>query len=147
MQQKLQTRAFEYVAPVLRAGERPLVATRAVVGAFSASRFGTVVAQGAVLGGVGSAAAGILATAKKQFVVLTDQRVIFLTQTFMGGPGKQIVGELPREQVMLAEAQMGIVSVLRLAFAQGDGVSLTFPRVDKKNAESLAQALQRATVA
>jgi hypothetical protein len=42
---------------------------------------------------------------------------------------------------------MGIVSVLRLAFAQGGGVSLTFPRVDKKNAESLAQAMQRATVA
>jgi hypothetical protein len=146
VQQKLQTRAFEHVAPILHAGERPLVATRAVVGAFSASRLGTVVAQGIVLGGAGSAAAAILATSKKQFVVLTDRRVIFLSQTFLGGPGKQVVGELPREQVMLAEATLGLVSVLRLAFAQGDGVSLTFPRVDKKNADALAQALQRATV-
>lgn len=147
MQQKLQTRAFEHLAPVLHAGEQPLVATRAVVGAFSASRFGTVVAQGVVLGGIGSAASAILATSKKQFVVLTSHRVIFLSQTFLGGPGKQVIGELPREQVMLAEATMGLVSVLRLAFAQGDGVSLTFPRVDKKNAESLARALQGATVA
>jgi hypothetical protein len=29
----------------------------------------------------------------------------------------------------------------------GDGVSLTFPRVDKKNAEALASALQQAPVA
>jgi hypothetical protein len=42
---------------------------------------------------------------------------------------------------------MGVVSLLRLAFAQGDGLSLTFPRVDKKNAESLAKVLQQATVA
>lgn len=47
----------------------------------------------------------------------------------------------------LAEAKLGMVSVLRLAFAQGDGVSLTFPRVDKKNAESLAQAMRQTTVA
>jgi hypothetical protein len=147
VQQKLQTRAFEHVAPILRPGEQPLVATRAVVGEFGASRLGTVVAQGVVLGGAGSAAASIIATSKKQFVVVTDQRVIFLGQTFMGGPAKQVIGELLREHVALAEAKMGIVSVLRLAFAQGGGVSLTFPRVDKKNAESLAQAMQRATVA
>ena len=34
-----------------------------------------------------------------------------------------------------------IVSLLRLAFAGGDGMSLTFPRQDKRNAESLAAAL------
>jgi hypothetical protein len=34
------------------------------------------------------------------------------------------------------------VSLLRLAFATpGDGVALTFPRQDKKNAESLAMAM------
>jgi hypothetical protein len=43
---------------------------------------------------------------------------------------------------------MGIVSLLRLAFGtSGDGVALTFPRLDKKNAESLAEALQGAPVA
>ncbi|MFI6268733.1 hypothetical protein [Micromonospora zamorensis] len=40
------------------------------------------------------------------------------------------------------DAEMGLVSLLRLAFGgAGDGVSLTFPRVDRKNAEALAAAL------
>ena len=38
---------------------------------------------------------------------------------------------------------MGVVSLLRIAFGtEGDGLSLTFPRVDKKNAEALADALK-----
>jgi hypothetical protein len=53
---------------------------------------------------------------------------------------------VPRAEVSLAEVKMGVVSLLRLAFAQGDGVSLTFPRMDKKNAESLAEALRQAPV-
>jgi hypothetical protein len=54
----------------------------------------------------------------------------------------------PREQVSLAEAKIGVVSLLRLAFGtSGDGVALTFPRVDKKNAESLAAALGQAPAA
>lgn len=86
MQLKLQTRAFERVAPILEPGEQPLVATRAVVGAFSASRLGTVAAHGIVLGGGGTVAAAMIATSGKQFVVLTDQRIIFLSQTFMAAP-------------------------------------------------------------
>jgi hypothetical protein len=74
--------------------------------------------------------------------------MIFLSQTFLGGPGKKVLGEVPREQVSLAEAKTGVVSLLRVAFgAGGDGVALTFPRVDKKNAESLAAALQPASTA
>jgi hypothetical protein len=48
--------------------------------------------------------------------------------------------------VQLAEVKMGVVSLLRLAFAAGEGVSLTFPRVDRKNAEALAAALPQAPV-
>jgi hypothetical protein len=88
-----------------------------------------------------------LATSRRQFVVLTNRRLIFLSQSFMGGPGKKVLGEVPREQVSLAEAKVGMVSMLRLAFgAGGDGVALTFPRVDKKNAESFAEALRQAPV-
>jgi len=61
--------------------------------------------------------------------------------------GKKILGEFPRTQVSLAEAKMGFVSLLRLAFAGGDGLSLTFPRQDKKNAEALAGALREAPIA
>jgi hypothetical protein len=79
---------------------------------------------------------------RKQFVVLTDRRLIFLTQTFLGGPGKKVLGEVPREQVTLAETKSGVVTLLRVSFGStGDGVALTFPRVDKKNAASLATAL------
>jgi hypothetical protein len=145
VQQKLQTRAFEQVTPILQSGEQTITATRAVVGKLSSGRLGAVASQSLVSGGgaLGAALGGGLASTKKQFVVLTDRRLIFLSQTFMGGPGKKVLGEVPREQVSLAEAKMGVVSLLRIAFgAEGDGVALTFPRVDKKNAEALAAALQ-----
>ncbi|MDZ5444734.1 hypothetical protein U2F26_18625 [Micromonospora sp. 4G57] len=143
MQQKLQTRAFEHVTPILQSGEQPVVATRAMVGKFSSGRLGTVVSQAIRLEGGGALLGAALASTRKQFVVLTNRRLIFLPQTFLGGPGKKVLGEVPREQVSLAEAKMGVVSLLRLAFGSaGDGVALTFPRVDKKNAEALAEALR-----
>jgi hypothetical protein len=118
-----------------------------MVGKFSAGRLGAVVTQGLILDGAGLVGAALSST-KKQFVVLTSHRLIFLPQTFMGGPGKKVLGEVPRQHVALTETKMGIVSLLRIAFGTGgDGVSLTFPRVDKKNAEALAQALQPTTVA
>ena len=142
MQQKLQTKAFEQIAPLLLAGEQPLVATRAMVGKFASGRLGAVVSNGLILEGGGLIAAAITAT-RKQFVVVTDRRLIFLTQTFMGGPGKKVLGEVPREEASLAEAKLGTVSLIRISFgALGDGVALTFPLIDKKNAEALAQALQ-----
>jgi hypothetical protein len=147
VRQKLQTRAFAVVAPILQAGEQPVVAARAMVGAFSASRFGTVFTHGVALAGGGSATASTLADTEKQFVVVTNRRVIFLPQTYLGGPGRKILGALPRTHVSLAEATMGFVSLLRLAFADGGGLSLTFPRQDKKNAESLAAAMRQVPTA
>jgi hypothetical protein len=148
VRQKFETRAFEQVAPMLEPGEQPVVATRALAGSFSAGRFGAVVSQAVILEAGGVLLGAALSSTRKQFVVLTDRRLIFLTQTFMGGPGKTVLGQVPRGQVSVAEVKMGVVSLVRLAFgAPGDGVALTFPRVDKKNAESLAEALQQAPVA
>ncbi len=151
MQQKLQTRAFEIVAPHLQPGEQPVTATRVAVGKFSASRYGQAVILGgtaAAAGALGAVAGSTLTANKKQFVVVTDRRLIFLKQTFMGGPGTQILGEVPRDQVSLAEAKIGVVSQLRIAFGtEGDGISVTFPRIDKKNAEALAAALREAPAA
>ncbi|HEV7897041.1 MAG TPA: hypothetical protein VGP31_04265 [Planosporangium sp.] len=146
MQQKLETRAFEQVTPILQSGEQPVAATRATVGKFSSGRLVAVASQTLIQ--QGGALGAALASTKKQFVVLTNRRLIFLSQTFMGGPGKKVLGEVPREQISLAEAKMGVVSLLRIAFGTpGDGVALTFPRVDKKNAESLASALPQAPTA
>ena len=112
-----------------------------MVGKFGSGRLGAVVKQGLILDGAGLLGAAISST-KKQFVVVTDRRLIFLSQTLLGGPGKKVIGEVPREQVSLAEVKMGTVSLVRIAFGTaGDGVALTFPRVDKKNAEALAAAL------
>ncbi|MFF0466163.1 hypothetical protein ACFYPX_01780 [Micromonospora zamorensis] len=141
MNQKLQARAFERVASILKPGEQPITATRALVGSFSASRLGTAVTQGLIQAAGGATGAALTRT-KKQFVVVTDQRLIFLPQTFFGGPGTGVLGEVAREHVALAEAKIGLVSLVRVAFGNaGDGISLTFPRVDKKNAEALAAAL------
>jgi hypothetical protein len=142
VQHKLETRAFEQVAPILEPGERPVVATRAVVGKFSSSRLATAVSQGLKMDGAG-ALGSLLSSNSKQFIVVTDRRLIFLTQGFWGGPGKKVLGEVPRDQVSLAEAKLGVVSMLRIAFGNaGDGVALTFPWIDKKNAESLVAALR-----
>jgi hypothetical protein len=147
MQQKLQTRAFEQVAPILQAGEQPLSATRTMVGKFSSGRLGSVVKQGLLNEGFGVVGSQ-LASTRKQFVVATDRRLIFLAQTFLGGPSKKVLGEVPREHVSVAEVKPGLVTLLRISFgALGDGVALTFPRVDKKNAEALAAALGNAPVA
>jgi hypothetical protein len=144
MQEKLQTRAFEQVAGMLHPGEQPVVASRAMVGKFNASRFGAVVKQAVMLEAGGALGAAIASGNSKQFFVLTTHRMIFLSQTFMGGPGKKVIGEVPRTAIALAEVKMGTVSLVRLAFgAAGDGVALTFPRVDKKNAQQLAEALQQ----
>ena len=143
MQEKLQTRAFERVAPVLEPGERPLTATRTVVGSFGSGRFGAVAGQALLLEGAGAMSA-VIASNAKQFVVLTDRRLIFLGQTLLGGPSATVIGAVPRHSITLTEVKMGVVSLLRIAFGPyGDGVALTFPRVDKKNAEALAAALQR----
>lgn len=147
MQQKLQTRAFDQVAPLLLPGEQPITATRTVVGGFSGGRLAPLVKQALIAEGAGAIGAA-MATTGKQYVVLTNRRLIFLSQTFMGGPGKKVIGEVPREMLTLAEVKMGIVSLLRIGFgAEGQGVSLTFPRVDKKNAQALAEALGNTPVA
>jgi hypothetical protein len=146
--QKLQTRAFENVTPMLQPGEVPVVAARTMVGAFSGGRLGMVVKQAIVLEGGGSVLAQSIARTQKQFVVVTDRRLIFLPQTFLGGPGKKAIGEVPRAAVTLAEVTMGMVSLVRLAFGTaGEGVSLTFPRQDKKAAEALVAVLQQSPVA
>jgi hypothetical protein len=147
VQAKLQTRAFERVTSILQPGEQPVTATRATVGKFSSGRLGAVVGQALTMEAIGAVGAALVST-RRQFVVLTNQRLIFLPQTFLGGPGSKVLGEVPSDQVSLAETKMGVVSLLRIAFgASGDGVALTFPRVDKKNAEALAAALRPASVA
>ncbi|GIF25097.1 hypothetical protein BJ973_007352 [Actinoplanes tereljensis] len=147
MNQKLQTRAFDVVAPILQPGEVPVVAARAMVGKFASSRLGAVAKQGLLNAGVGSVATHKLLQSKKQFVIVTNRRLIFIPQGFLGGPGKTILGDVPREVVGLAEVKMGVVSLVRIAFGnQGDGIALTFPRVDRKNAEALAQVLQQTPV-
>ncbi|MEV6843830.1 hypothetical protein [Actinoplanes sp. NPDC051411] len=144
MQEKLQTRAFEQVAGMLHPGEQPLAAARAMVGKYNSSRFGAVVKQAVLVEAGGALGAAIASGSGKQFFVLTTHRMIFLSQTFMGGPGKRVIGEVPRTAIALAEVKMGAVSLVRLAFGpNGDGVALTFPRVDKKNAQQLADALQQ----
>ncbi|GAA0576608.1 hypothetical protein GCM10010172_71750 [Paractinoplanes ferrugineus] len=142
MREIVQTRAFETLAARLQQGETPIVGTRALVGKLTVGRLTPVLREGFLLGTGGIVAADLIAQHRKQFVVLTDLRLLFLTQTFMGGAGDEILGAVPRETVTLAEVKLGFVSLVRLAFGTGgDGVSLTFPRVDKANARALADAL------
>jgi len=132
------------VAPLLQPDERPITATRALAGSFTASRLGTTVAQGLkTQAGAALVGAVLTSSTSKQFIVVTTDRLIFLPQTFLGGPATEVLGEIPRDKVTLVEAKIGVVSLLRIGFGDGgDGLSLTFPRIDKKNAQALADALR-----
>ncbi|WP_433303765.1 hypothetical protein ACQP2F_12960 [Actinoplanes sp. CA-030573] len=142
MSRKFQEKAFAVAAAHLSPGEAPRVAARAMAGALDAGRLGTAVTRGVVPGVSGAVADVVLATTGKQVVVVTDRRVLFLSQTFWGGAGDRLLGSVRRELVSLAEAKFGAVSVLRLAFGPGGGVSLTFPRIDRSSAEALAAELR-----
>jgi hypothetical protein len=128
---------------MLHPGEQPTTATRVMVGKLGSSRLGAVAKQAMITEIGGGLASALITKNKKQFVVVTNQRLIFLNQTFLGGPGKKVLAEVPRDQVALGDVKMGVVSQLQIAFGTaGDGVGLTFPRVDKKNADALAEALR-----
>ncbi|NMO56160.1 hypothetical protein HH310_33905 [Actinoplanes sp. TBRC 11911] len=129
------------MARYLGSGEQPRVATRATVGAFDASRLATVLSRGIVPGIANAVTDAIHNSTGAQVVVATDQRVLFLSCTFWGGPGDELVTIVPRDLLSLAESKLGTVSVLRLSFA-GGGVSLTFPRIDKAGAVALAAELR-----
>jgi hypothetical protein len=140
MTKRFQSQSAAVVAQYLLPGEEFRVGARAVVGALDASRLGTAVSRGIVPGVAGAVTDQVLKTTGKQVVVVTDQRVLFLSQTFWGGPGDQLLSIVPRDLLSLSEAKFGVVSVLRLAFAVG-GVSLTFPLIDRATAKVLATEL------
>lgn len=146
MSNRLQTASFAAVEQYLLPGEQPRVAARAVVGTLDASRLGTAVSRGIVPGLSGAITDAVLNSTGKQVVVVTDQRVLFLSQNFWGGPGKQLLSVVPREMLSLKEAKFGVVSVLRLPFTSGSGASLTFPLADRASAKALAEELGTAAV-
>jgi hypothetical protein len=140
--QRLQAKAFAAVATYLSAAEQPRVAARAMVGLLHASRFGTAVSRGLVPGVSDAVTDAALNSIGRQVVVVTDLRVLFLPQNFWGGPSAELLTIVPRELLTLAGSKFGFVSILRLVFASGGGVSLTFPRIDKRSAMSLAAELR-----
>jgi hypothetical protein len=142
MGQRLQSKASAAVARHLSPGEQFRVAARALVGAFDASRLGTVVSRGIVPGVANTVTDIVQNTTGNQIVVVTDRRVLFLTQNFWGGPGDRLLMIVPRDLLSLAGSKFGTVSILRLEFAAGGGVSLTFPRIDKSSAVALAAELR-----
>ncbi|MEU4155373.1 hypothetical protein [Actinoplanes sp. NPDC026670] len=139
-----QSRTAAAVAGHLLPGEEFRVGARAVVGALDASRLGTAISRGIVPGVADTATDLVLKTTGKQVVAVTGQRVLFLSQTFWGGPGDELLMIVPRELLSLAEAKFGAVSVVRLAFAVG-GVSLTFPLIDRAMAMAKALATELRT--
>jgi hypothetical protein len=101
-----------------------------------------VVSRGLVPGVSNAVTDLVLNSTGRQVVVVTDQRVLFLSQTAWGGPGAELLRIVPRDLLSLADSKFGLVSILRLAFASGDGVSLTFARIDKSSAVALAAELR-----
>jgi hypothetical protein len=141
MTQRFQAKVFAAVTRYLEPGEQPRVATRATVGRLDASRLGTALSRGVVPGVADAVTDAVHNSTGAQIVVVTDRRVLFLSRTFWGGPGDELLTIVPRDLLSLAESKFGTVSVVRLAFA-GGGVSLTFPRIDKAGAMALAAELR-----
>jgi hypothetical protein len=75
-----------------------------------------------------------------QYVILTNRRLVFLKQTFLGGPSNMVHGEVPVAQLSLAGSTSNVV---RIAFgADGDGVELRFGLIFEREARELVAALE-----
>jgi hypothetical protein len=151
VKESLQNRAFERIAASSEPGETPIMATRAVVGSLKSGRLGALASgSGGLIGGaIAGALQGALSVSGPHYVVLTNRRLVFVTQTaFLGRPGKKIAGSVPVGQFSLNEYKPGGMPVVRIAFGQeGQGVSLTFGAIFKKEARALVDALGGAPVA
>jgi hypothetical protein len=118
---------LEATAPLLLAGEQVQLTSLAGVGSVSVRRQALTAAVVGVLS-AGTVIATV--TPRPQYVVLTDQRVLFFDGNRGGKPGRLQLN-LPRPYVSVSgskKAFLGLQYVTRLSVAgQDKGLKITFP--------------------
>ncbi|MER7008534.1 hypothetical protein ABT297_36555 [Dactylosporangium sp. NPDC000555] len=145
MRQKLHDMAVTVATPLFGPGERAEATGRARVGRVSLARNAALAAASLLLSG---GTVGMYQQKKSFYILLTNQRLLVLEPHWLTGrPTTQIVGEVPRQALAIAEAKRGFMATVTLAIAgEGQGLRLSYPAMDKEGADNLLRALQYTAV-
>jgi hypothetical protein len=141
MNEKNRARLMELVTPMLRQGERVELACTPNVGSVSIKR---QVATAAIVGLVTLGHLAVAVRPKTRYVVLTDQRLLFLDMELSGRPSLPLVAELPRHELTSSRFKSALKATFLISI-EGDPKSLKmeFPFPGRHDARQLADALAR----
>jgi hypothetical protein len=139
---EIKQRVVDVATPFLQGGERVEVASQVMVGTAPVKTMAAVaVATAVVSGGTMTA----LFVTRKQFIVLTDRRLLFFQMNqATARPMPKLLGELPRAALSVGEVQKGILTrafILTVA-GQKRAVKLRFPLPLRHDADSIADSLR-----
>lgn len=139
MRQKLQQALVGTAAPVLWAGERPEVASRARVGMSMTANLARAAASAIVSGGNTVR----MINNKQVYVLLTDRRLLLLESHWLTfRPVAKVLAELPRRSMMVSDVDRGFMTSCTLSAAgHPEAIRLSFARTERGESEALLRAL------
>ncbi|GGM33174.1 hypothetical protein GCM10011608_17080 [Micromonospora sonchi] len=138
--EKARQRLIDTASPLLQEGERVEVASVAIVGSVSTkNQVVSGVATAVLSGGLFTA----FSVALKQYVLLTDRRLLFFEMNQLTGrPTQNVLGELPRSVLRASDVHGRLTRVVVLtADGEATNLKLRFPWPARHDAEALAAAL------
>ncbi|MFI7606050.1 hypothetical protein ACIBTV_13085 [Micromonospora sp. NPDC049366] len=138
--EKARQRLIATASPILQEGERVEVASVAIVGSVSTSdQVAMGVATAVLSGGLFTA----FSVAVKQYVLLTDRRLLFFAMNQVTGrPTRNVLGEVPRSILRASDVRGRLTRVVVLtADGEAADLKLRFPLPARRDAEALAAAL------
>lgn len=137
---KIKQRVVEVATPFLQAGERVEVASQVMVGTVPVGAMAAVAVATAVVSG--GAMTAVFVTAK-QFIVLTDRRLLFFEMNqYTARPMPKLLGELPRAALSAGAVKGRMTRAFVLTIAgQKRALKLRFPLPLRHDGDSIAQSL------
>jgi hypothetical protein len=145
MNDKRAQQAAQAAAPHLHTDEQIEITAYANIGRVSAVR------RAATAAAVGAATAGLLIVSvrpRKAYLLMTNQRLVFLDgDTMSGRPGKLLL-TLPRTAVTVASVKKGLLTLTAELGVQGQdqGLRIVFPAPAREDGQQVVAALEAATV-
>ena len=145
MNDKRAQQAAEAAAPHLHADEQIEVTAYASIGRVSVAR------RAATAAVVGAATAGLLVVSvrpRKAYLLMTNQRLVFLDgDTMSGRPGKLLLA-LPRPAVTVTSVKKGLLTLTAELGIQGQdqGLRVVFPTPAREDGQQVVAALEAAAV-
>jgi hypothetical protein len=144
LKDKRAQQVAEVAEPHLRDGERVELVAFAGVGTVSLKRRAVTAAVTTV------ASAGLLTTyvrPRRMYIALTQDRLLFFNgDTSFGKPGRQVLMNIPRRLVTVAQVKRGLVTLKVQLEIEGQekGLKLVFPRPAREEGHQLASEIPAA---